>query len=298
MKRRIRGWAEVGEAAGPQLADQVHAQQQRLRARMAQVGCVLAVASGKGGVGKSFVAANVAAALAARGLRVGALDADLNGPCLAAMLNAERAPLRIGPDGVRPARGRNGCLVMSSDLLLECPDSPLQWHGPQDGAFAWQSTLEAGMLREFLSDVAWGELDVLILDLPPGTDRITRTLAMLPETAALLMVTTPSRAAASVVARALTCVRASRVAHIGIVRNMEGVACRSCATVTPLFIADAAADEPHVWARLPFDPAAAEAVDAGRPMPADSILHAAFDALAGRVLTAVGSTTARRTGPA
>lgn len=287
MTRRIRSWAEVDEPAGAALADQVHAQQQRLSARMAQVSAVVAVASGKGGVGKSFVAANLAAALAARGLRVGALDADLNGPCLAAMLNAERAPLRIGTDGVRPARGRNGCLVMSSDLLLDRPDTPLQWQGPQAGAFVWQSTLETGMLREFLSDVAWGELDLLVLDLPPGTDRITRTLALLPDMAALLMVTTPSRAAASVVARALTCAREARVAAVGIVRNMEGVACRSCGTVTPLFVADAAADDPRVWARLPFDPAAAEAVDAGCPVPAGSTLPAAFDALADRLLAAV-----------
>ncbi|MGH7443405.1 MAG: P-loop NTPase, partial [Longimicrobiales bacterium] len=178
MKRRIRTYAEVAEPAGANLAEQVHAQHARLHARLAGVRSIVAVASGKGGVGKSFVAAQLAATLAARGQRVGALDADLNGPSLAAMLAASRAPLRVDQDGVHPALGRDGCRVMSSDLLLAEPDSPLRWRGTDAGAFVRQSALETGMLREFLSDVVWGDLDVLIVDLPPGTDKIARTLEL------------------------------------------------------------------------------------------------------------------------
>ncbi len=286
MKRSIRTYAQAAEPAGAALADQITAQHERVRARLASVRNLIGVASGKGGVGKSFVAAHLAATLAERGQRVGALDADLNGPCLAAMLGAARTPLRVDGAGVHPARGRAGCKVMSSDLLLADATTPLRWQGPAEGAFVWQSTLEAGMLREFVSDVVWGDIDALVIDLPPGTDKIGRTLSLLPPLAALIIVTTPSRAAQGVVARALTYVREARVARVGVVRNMDGITCQQCGTVTPLF-ADASATqhEETLWASLPFDPAAAEATDRGDPLPRPSALHSAFAAFADRVCT-------------
>jgi ATP-binding protein involved in chromosome partitioning len=286
VTRTIRTYSDVSDGDSD-LAAQVHAQSARLHARLGAVRAVVVVASGKGGVGKSFVSAQLATALATRGLRVGALDADVNGPSLAAMLGADRAPLRVDEDGVHPAPARAGCVVMSSDLLLATPDAPVRWREPVMGAFVWQSTLETGVLREFLSDVAWGTLDTLVIDLPPGTDKIARVLALVPHIDAMLIVTTPSRAAGAVVARSLTQVREAGLAHVGVVANMERYACPACGVHSPLFRSAADAPAGDVWATIPFDPSAAEASDRGLPLPHDCAVTPALDALVERVLHAL-----------
>ena len=287
MTRRIRTYGDI-ESGPSDLAEQVHAQGARLQERLDQVRHVIVVASGKGGVGKSFVAAQLAAGLAQRGLRIGALDADVNGPSLAAMLGAERSPLQVDEDGVHPARTRSGCIAMSSDLLLATPDAPVRWREPVMGAFIWQSTLETGVLREFLSDVAWGELDALVIDLPPGTDKIARVLALVPNVSAMVVVTTPSRAAGAVVARSLTQVRETGIPHVGVVTNMERYACPACGVQSPLF-RSGAGDAPaaDAWASIPFDPRAAEATDRGLPLPADSAVTPAFEQLVARISAAL-----------
>ncbi|HUH12118.1 MAG TPA: P-loop NTPase [Longimicrobiales bacterium] len=293
--RSFRTYHQVDDPAGAEVLAQVTAQAERLAARMAGVQRVWLVASGKGGVGKSAVTANLAAALAARGHAVGALDADLNGPSLAAMLAAARTPLRVDEAGVHPAAGVAGTRVMSTDLLLASPDAPLRWRGPDTGAFVWQSTLEAGALREFLSDVAWGELDHLLLDLPPGTDKLLRALELLPAPAGVLIVTTPSTAALSVVRRSLRLVRDAGVERIGVVANMAAWRCGACGAATSLFDAGddavaalAAEMGVPVWAEVPFDPRLARRTDAGEPLvlsepdtPAARALLALADRLEG-----------------
>lgn len=268
--RSFRTYFEV-EDTGHEVPEQVGAQRARLARRLAGIRAVWLVASGKGGVGKSAVTANVAAALAARGLAVGGLDGDVNGPSLARMLGAAREPMRSSDDGVGPARGAAGTRVMSMDLLLGSPDAPVRWREPDPAAgFLWQSALETGAVREFLSDVAWGALDVLLIDLPPGTDKMSRVLEMVPEPAGVLLVTTPSEAARAVVTRSATLLRASRARRTGLVVNMAGHACTACGHVDTLFddgadrrlAADSGLD---VWARVPFHPGFATATDGGRP---------------------------------
>ena len=283
MTRNIRTYSQVTEDAGAELIEQVVAQESRLHARLATVRNVVVVASGKGGVGKSFIAAHLAAGLAELGYRTGALDADINGPSLALMLNADRAALRVDHDGVQPARGRNNCTVMSSDLLLDSANAPVRWREPATGAFIWQSTLETGTLREFISDVAWGELDALIIDLPPGTDKIARILSLLPSVSALLMVMTPSYVTNAVVQRSLTQVNEAGVSQVGIVMNMATFACPACG-VSSGFLSSAA-DIParDVWASIPFEPAAAQATDHGEALPHESAAARAIEALVTRV---------------
>ena len=268
--RRFRTYNEV-EVTGQELPAQVAAQQERLKDRLATVRSIWLVGSGKGGVGKSAVTANLAAALAARSLAVGGLDGDVNGPSLARMLGAERSPLRTDGDGVAPAAGVAGTRVISMDLLLGSADAPVRWREPDAAAgFIWQSTLESGAVREFLSDVAWGSLDVLLIDLPPGTDKLSRALQLIPRPAGVLLVTTPSEAARAAVARSARLVREAGVTRAGLVVNMAGHACSSCGHVDALFAA--AADHRLVhesgleaWARIPFHAAFATATDAGRP---------------------------------
>lgn len=295
--RKFRTYNEIEGRGAGDVPDQVAGQLRRLADRMSAVGAVWLVGSGKGGVGKSAITANLAAALARSGLRVGALDADLNGPSLARMLDATSG-LRVDDDGVHPAAGAGGVRVVSMDLLLADDDAPLRWRGPGAFDFVWQSALETGALREFLADVAWGDLDVLLLDLPPGTDKLLRAYKLIPEVAGVLLVTTPSEAARSVVARSLRMARDLGADPVGLVANMTARVCPSCGHAEPLYEADGArrlAEETggELWAEIPFQPEFARETDAGRPPviderttdPAASRLRA----LARRVAAASGS---------
>ncbi|HEX6133317.1 MAG TPA: P-loop NTPase [Longimicrobiales bacterium] len=287
MTRRIRSYAEVADVGGSDIGAQVAAQAERLTRRLAGIAHVVAVASGKGGVGKSFVTANLAAALVQRGHRVGVVDADVNGPTTALMLGAARAPLAIADDGVRPAATAAGCTLMSMDLLLASAEAPVRWREPADAGFVWQSTLETGALREFIADTAWGELDYLLVDLPPGTDRITRLLTLVPQPAALLLVTTPSAAATAVVARSITHARHAGVHDVALVSNMDGFACATCGTANHLFgdssgAALAERMQLPLWGTIPFDAAVGADTDRGRP-----VILAAPHTAAARAIAAV-----------
>ncbi|NIP82403.1 MAG: P-loop NTPase [Gemmatimonadetes bacterium] len=288
--RRFRTYAEV-ESPGGDVPAQVEAQMERLARRLEPVRAVWLVASGKGGVGKSAVTANLAAALAARGLAVGALDADLNGPSLARMLGADRGALPADGRAIRPAAGAGGTRVMSMDLLLEAGD-PVRWREPAAFGFVWQSALETGALREFLADVDWGHLDLLLLDLPPGTDKLLRTFQLIPEPAGVLLVTTPSEAARSVVHRSLRLTRELGPVRVGLVANMTGHVCSACGHHEPLFGTDAARTLARetgtdLWAEIPFSASLARDTDAGRPPTldptADDPAATAIRGLAGRV---------------
>lgn len=269
-RHSIRTYHDVADPGAEGVVAQIQGQARRLSDRLSRVRAVVAVASGKGGVGKSAVTANLAAVLASRGRRVGAADVDLHGPTLARMLGAPRAPLGVDEDGVQPAPGILGVRLMSMDLLLASPDATVRWRGPEEGAFAWQGTLEAGTVREFLADTAWGDLDLLLLDLPPGTDRLARVLEILPRLDALLLVTTPSEAARAAVARSARLAREAAIRVTGLVANMTAWCCPECGRETPLHETDGterlAGDTGLArWAQIPFDPRLAMATDGGRP---------------------------------
>jgi ATP-binding protein involved in chromosome partitioning len=202
------------------------------------------------------------------------------------MLGAGRGPLAVGPGGVEPAEGAAGVRVISMDLLLESDDAPLRWREPDAGGFVWQSTLETGALRELLADVAWGALDVLVVDLPPGSDKLARLLALLPRIDTLVLVTTPSEAARFVVAKSARAAREAGVAEVGLVANMVSYRCPACGALEALYEADGAralaeATGLPVWAEVPFEPRLAAATDAGRPPVLDGAATPAVLALRG-----------------
>jgi ATP-binding protein involved in chromosome partitioning len=268
--RKIRTYQDVTHDTGSGLLEQVVDQQRRLAERLAPIRSVVAVASGKGGVGKSAVTANLAAALAAKGLAVGAADADLNGPSLARMLGVSGARLTDRASGVAPAQSPSGVQVISMELLQEEEDAPLRWREPSMGGFIWQSTLETGVLREFLGDVEWGELDVLLVDVPPGTDKIGRLLELVPEVDLMLLVTTPSETSRFVVAKSVRMAREAAVGKVALVANMSGHTCSECGHVSELFTGDGAnrleaESGVPVWAEIPFDPRLGAATDSGTP---------------------------------
>ena len=255
--RQIRTYNEVGPG-GASIPEQVAAQRDRLTARLASIRSVVGVASGKGGVGKSALTANLAATLASDGLRVGALDADLNGPSLARMLGVTGARMVADEDGIEPPAGAAGVRVISMELFQEGDDAPLRWRGPEADGWVWRNVVETGTLRELMSDVVWGELDVLLVDVAPGTDRIGRLLDLVPDPAALLLVTTPSEMARRVVARSVRLVREARLQKVGLVENMTSWECPDCGVRTDLY-ERAGPDLASVggieqWGAVPFDP--------------------------------------------
>jgi len=177
--------------------------------------------SGKGGVGKSYVTAHLARALARAGRQVGILDADLNGPTIPGLLETPRAAQRTSDDGVEPAIGLDGVKCISMALLLE-DGAPLAFKGPSAESFVWRGAMEASALREFLGDVNWGNLDTLLLDLPPGMQRYIELCDILGKPPAVLTVTIPTPESRDAVRRAMRAAVEQGSEIVGIVENMVG----------------------------------------------------------------------------
>ncbi len=284
--RKIRTYHEVEHDTGSAILEQVLEQRARLARRIATIRAIVAVVSGKGGVGKSAIAANLAAALARRGLRVGALDADLNGPSLGRMLGVTGQRLGDAADGVVPPVGAGDVRVMSMELLQDEADTPLRWRGPAGDGFVWHGLAEAGTLREFFVDIAWGELDVLVVDVPPGTDRIARLLELVRPHQALL-VTTPAEIARFVVAKSARLLEEAGLDTIGIVANMTG---RADPVETDGARALAAETGLPIWTDVPYDARLAHHTDRGEPwvlVEPDSAAARAIETLAARVEAAL-----------
>jgi ATP-binding protein involved in chromosome partitioning len=260
---------------GSGVVAQVGAQHAKLRARLAGVRSVVAVVSGKGGVGKSTVTAGLASSLAAAGRRCGVLDADVNGPSMAKMLGVRGRRLVVTADTVQPPVTALGVKVMSMDLLLPSDDAPVAWDAPtQAEAHTWKGTMEAQAIREFLSDTDWGELDVLLVDLPPGTERLATVASLVPDLTGALVVTIPSEISQLVVRRSITAARAAGIAVLGLVENMAGLLAGPDAEEL------ARAAGIPLLGRIPFDRALALAMDRGDPLPATDPESPAARALA------------------
>ncbi|MDP2498965.1 MAG: P-loop NTPase [Candidatus Palauibacterales bacterium] len=264
----IRTYAEVEGEDRSDLAGQVEEQRARVTRRMEDVDRILAVMSGKGGVGKSYVAASLAAALADRADpgRVGLLDADLDAPTADRMLGAPREPLAVTEGGVEPAAAGDVRLI-STGLLLE-EEAPLAWREPDSESFVWRGAQEHGVLREFLGDVSWGELAWLVVDLPPGSGRLEQLLELVPGLHAAVAVTLPTGASRSAVERSLRLVRSGDVPVAGVVENMSSYACGDCGSRGPLFPGEAGRElaerfDLPLLGTVPFDPRAAELADRG-----------------------------------
>jgi ATP-binding protein involved in chromosome partitioning len=196
-------------AAGPQLLEGVKN--------------IVAVASGKGGVGKSTVSANLAVALAQAGASVGLLDADITGPNIPLMMGLEGTPKATGDNKIVPLE-RYGVKVISIAFFV--PDGqPIVWRGP----------LVGGAIQQFLRDVAWGDLDYLVVDLPPGTSDAQLTLAQAVPISGAVLVTTPQQVAVLDVQKALAMFARMSVPVIGLVENMSAFVCPHCGEATEIF---------------------------------------------------------------
>lgn len=293
MTLKHRTYSEVTGADTSRMVEQVTAQLARVAERLADVQSCVAVMSGKGGVGKSLITAALASACAGRGLSVGLLDADLVGPTAARMSGVQRTGLKVDESGLDPAMSSAGVRVMSMELLLE-DGLPLAFKEPASESFVWRGAQERGALREFLADVRWGKLDLLLVDLPPGTQRLIDLDELLPRLDGLIVVTIPSAASEAAVRRSMRLATQRGIRILGIVENMAGYACMACEEIRPLFSGNAGerlarACDVTLLGRIPFDPDAAGHANTGAlgQMMDHTLAGAAIDEVAGQLLEAI-----------
>jgi ATP-binding protein involved in chromosome partitioning len=214
-------------------------------------------------VGKSTVTVNLAVAFAIHGHanRVGILDADIHGPSVPKILGLAGQRLQAGPPGVFPVLGSLGIKVVSMDFLLPDENAPVIWRGP----------LKMTAIRQFLSDIVWGELDILLIDLPPGTgDEPLSVAQLLPEMDGVIIVTIPSEVSQIVVKKAVTFSRRLGMPIIGVIENMSGFVCPNCGAKVDIFQSGGGmkiAEELSIpfLGSIPIDQKISEASDKGTP---------------------------------
>ena len=253
------------------VVQQITEQMKAVKGRMAGIRQKLVVMSGKGGVGKSMTTVNLALAFARQGHHVGVLDVDLNGPCVPKMLGMRGQRFIITPDGAIPPVGPLGIKVGSMDFFLE-ETAPVQWKGPMDLSPVWLGLTEMNVIREFIADIVWGELDYLLTDLPPGAaaDKPPVIAGFIPDLDGAIMVTTPSEIASDVVQKSIAYARDLGINVIGIVENMSQYLCPHCGIESELFEGDTEAMcqalNLPLLGRIPFDRQLARSFDKGLPL--------------------------------
>jgi Mrp family chromosome partitioning ATPase len=257
------------------LGEKAEHEQKRLQERLFNIHRKIMVMSGKGGVGKSTVAVNLAASLALRGFQVGILDADIHGPDVPRMLGIESKRLTSSGDGIDPVEVFPGFKAVSMALLYPEPDKAIIWRGPR----------KHSAIKQFLGKVNWGDLDFLFIDLPPGTgDEPLSVARLIREVDGAVIVTTPQDVALLDSRKAVSFSRLIEVPVLGIVENMSGMVCPHCSEKIDLFKTgggEKAARELGVafLGRIPIDPGVVHQCDAGHPFvaePSESVAKTAF----------------------
>ena len=257
----------------------------RLSEAMGMIKHKLVVMSGKGGVGKSTVAANLACALA-KNAKVGLLDADITGPDIPMVMGVEGKVPRVVKNKIEPVEGPLGIKIISMGHVLPSSEAPVIWRGP----------LKMAALRQFLVDVNWGDLDYLIIDLPPGTSDEPLSIAQdIPDSEGAIIVTTPQQLSLLDVNKSISFARAVKLPVLGIVENMSGYTCPKCGNHEDLFKsgggkrAAEGLDIPFLGS-IPIDPSIVLGGDSGKPFVLehpDSPATKAFESVVEKVVKEV-----------
>jgi Mrp family chromosome partitioning ATPase/predicted Fe-Mo cluster-binding NifX family protein len=240
---------------------QAEEEQNQVRHRMSQIKHKILVLSGKGGVGKSTVAANMAVSLSLAGKRVGLLDIDIHGPSIPKILNLEDKKLMALADAIMPVPVSENLVVMSIGFMIPDRDSPVIWRGP----------MKYRMIKQFLKDVEWGALDYLIIDSPPGTgDEPLSIIQLLEKSEGAVIVTTPQQVALSDVRKGVSFCRELNLPVLGVIENMSGFVCPKCGEITDIFKSGGGENmalEMNIpfLGRIPIDPIIVQACDSGEP---------------------------------
>ena len=260
--------------------DDPRALQNETEDRMTRIEHKIVIGSGKGGVGKSTVTVNLAAALQCRGFKVGILDADITGPNIPKLLGIEDQKMMAGPCGLEPADAV-GIKVVSMALLLKSRDSPVVWRGP----------MKMAALKQFVSDVNWGDLDFLLVDLPPGTsDEPISVSQLITGLDGAIIVTTPQEVALLDSRKAVNMFLMMNVQVLGIVENMSGLVCPHCGEKIEVFKrggGEIAAEELEVpfLGAIPLDAEIGRLGDMGKTFTKKETQAAkAFDQIVGAIL--------------
>jgi len=258
-----------------------------VKENLAHVKHKLVVMSGKGGVGKSTVAVNLAFNLAKRGLKVGLLDADMHGPSVPKMLGVPNQQLSVSEKGkIVPMSVPPGIKVISIAFLLMNRDAPVIWRGP----------VKMGAIKQFLEEVEWGELDYLVIDLPPGTGDEPLSIAqLLPKPDGAVIVTTPQDVALLSVRKSINFAKAVGLRVIGLVENMSGLECPHCGKRIDVFgngMAEQAAKDLSVpfLGKLPLSLDVSKSGDDGKPfvLAEDNGVSKEFEEISNKIISAVG----------
>ncbi len=238
---------------------------EKIQENLKDVSHTLVVMSGKGGVGKSTIAANLAFAFSLKGKSVGLLDSDIHGPSLPKLLGIEKAVPEASKEGIYPIVIPPHVKVMSMAFLLPSTDSPVIWRGP----------VKIKVIKDFLGQVKWGSLDYLIIDLPPGTgDEPLSIGQLIPSCDGVIVVTTPQDVALLSVRKSITFARTLNMPILGIVENMSGFVCPHCSKKVDIFGSgggEKAAAELKIpfLGKIPLDMKIVESGDEGKPF----VLH-------------------------
>ena len=249
-------------------------QQSHLKSRH-EVARILAVMSGKGGVGKSSVAGLLASALRRRGLQVGVLDADITGPSIPKIFGVHKAPV-AGPEGILPVKTGTGIKLMSINLLLPQEDQPVVWRGPLIGR----------TIEQFWNDIAWGRLDYLIVDLPPGTSDAALTVMQSLPLEGIVLVTSPQDLAGMIVRKAANMAKLLGIPLVGLMENMSHIVCPQCEALIEVFGPSQAEGTAHLigtqlLGRIPLTPELAVLCDKGE---IEGYISDEFEALTEKVI--------------
>jgi ATP-binding protein involved in chromosome partitioning len=263
----MKTYHDIAGDGGSDVIGQVVAKRSKIAESLADVRHMVAIGSGKGGVGKSTLTMQLAEALRVGGAQVAILDADLNGPTQARLGGLRAAPVVPGPRGLVPPKTASGIGVVSMGALF--PESEaVDFASVSSGdSYVWRATREFSAFGDLLAGVGWGKLDFLLVDLPPGAERTFQYAEFLGEAAAFVLVTIPSDVSRGVVSRAVAAMRRTPNRILGYVENMSGYYCEGCDAVRPLFgsAARVELDLPKLGA-VPFDPELAAACDRGAPL--------------------------------
>jgi len=240
---------------------QIQAEQELIRKRVKQIKHQILVLSGKGGVGKSTVAVNLAVSLALAGKKVGLLDIDIHGPSIPKILNLEGKTVRSAGDTILPVAMTENLKVLSIGFLLRASNDAVIWRGP----------MKYKMIKQFLKDVQWGDLDFLVIDSPPGTgDEPLSVVQLLENADGAVIVTTPQEIALSDVRKCITFCRNLKLPVLGVLENMSGFVCPKCGEKTDIFNSGGGQEMAlqmgvPFLGRIPIDPQIVEACDSGKP---------------------------------
>ncbi|MFH1147542.1 MAG: Mrp/NBP35 family ATP-binding protein [Pseudomonadota bacterium] len=258
-------------------------QDEMIKGSLEKIKHVLLVMSGKGGVGKSTVAVNLAVFLSRHGYKVGLLDVDLHGPNIPRMLGVDAPPEDLPGHRVGPVRYSDNLKILSIESVMPDKDQAVIWRGP----------LKISAIRQFMSDVDWGDLDYLVIDAPPGTGDEPMTVAQIMPQAKAVIVTTPQEISLADVRKSISFCGHIQMQILGLVENMSGQKCPCCGCDVPLFGTGGgermAGDMGIAFlGRIPVDSVVALAGDSGKPFisaPEDSPTGKAFEAIGNKIIS-------------